>query len=425
MVWANTVSLYSLPPETTNRGREFYFAFSKTENRIPNIEISIATDSVETVTVEVTGFASSFSRTVKVSDGRGARVSLNDLYTEQLMLVSSFKSNGGLRVRVTEGRKDATVSVSALGDVEYQSGGFLVPSVDGANFMQFEDGLLKYYAVMYSSQSEENFSYMIVVSQHDGTVIEVTPSQPAKIGSRQTTIPGRSKTVSLNRNETLIIQSELDLTGSTVTTWGGKPIAFYCGHTSTEIPKGIQHNDFIGEYIPPVNQWGLCYITSPLLPRRGFGLYRILSAFDATLVTIDCWSEDLTRDPIHVNVTLEEGDTWDSGVDQEDSNFTISSFHYCKMCANKPILVSQFSVGAFSDLSTKGNPSMVVLPPTDSYSNVITVSPANDNWNIYTDYVALVIPHADYRPGTYMFVQYIHTYVRTCVYSTYIYTVCT
>ena len=410
---ANAVSLYVSPPESTNRGREFYFAFSETENRIPNIAISIATDSVETVTVEVTGFASSFSQTVKVSNGLGDRVSLNDLYTEELMLVSSFKSNGGLRVRVTDGRKDATVSVSALGDVQYQSGGFLVPSVDGANFMQFKDGLLKYYAVMYSSQGEENFSYMIVVSQHDGTVIEVTPSQPAKIGSRQTTIPGRSKTVSLDRNETLIIQSELDLTGSTVTTWGGKPIAFYCGHTSTEIPKGVQHNDFIGEYIPPVNQWGLCYITSPLLPRRGFGLYRILSAFDDTVVTIDCWPEDLTKDPIHVNVTLKEGGTWDSGVHPEDTNSTISSYHYCKMCANKPILVSQFTVGAFADLSPKGNPSMVILPPTDSYSNVITVSPADDNWNIYTDYVNLVIPHADYRPGMYMCVQCIRTYICT------------
>jgi hypothetical protein len=386
------------PLEVNNRGREFYFAFSKAENQIPNLAISIAPVSKETVTVEVSGANSVFSRTVKVSNGFGEVVTVSDLYTEELMLASSFKSNGGVRVRVIGGSRDAVVSVSVVSDVQYQSSGFLVPSVDGANFLQFSSSLLKYCAVMYSYEGD-NFAYMIIVAQHDGTVIEITPTQPVRIGNRQITNPGSMKTLSLNRDETLIIQSSSDLTGSTVTTWGGKPISFYCGHTSTEIPAGIQHSDFIGEYIPPVNQWGLCYVTAPLLPRSGYELYRIVAAFDDTKVNISCWSSDSNRNPVDVEIALNDGEFWDSGTTLgRNATTTISSFHYCKVCANKPVLVSQFSVGAFSDYSQKGNPSMIVLPSTDSYGSIITVSPGYDNWNVFTDYVALFLPKADYQP---------------------------
>lgn len=383
--------------EATDKGKNFYFAFS--ENQGTNLEVSlhIKAEFDGEVSVQVSALRGKFSQTVQVSKGNNAEVEIFSTAIENLVLTTTLQSDRGVRVRVLDGDPDKVVSVTAFSELKYQSGGFLVPSVEGYNLLQFASEEVTYYAIAYSSDNvEEDYtSFMIIVGQHDGTVVKVTPNQAALIGSQFSTTVGQSKTVVLNHMETLMVRSKFDLTGSKVTAWSGKPIAFYSGHTNTEVPSGVQHDDFIGESVPPVGMWDNCYNTAPLLTRRGYDLFRVLAAFSATHVTVDCWLQD---NHIHFNFTLLEGEVWESAHNVSHPE-VISSEHFCTICGSKPILVAQFSIGAFADFVSDANPNMIVVPAISSYGNRVTMTLGPTRWNSYDDYVNLILPVADFQLG--------------------------
>ena len=379
--------------EATDKGKNFHFAFS--ENQGINLEVflHIMTESKEDVTVRVSALGGRFTQTVQVSKENSGEVEIFGTSIEDLVLTSTLQSDRGVRVRVLDSDPNKVVSVTAFSELQYQSGGILVPSVEGYNLLQFASEEVTYYAIAYSfdNPNEDYTSFMIIVGQHDGTVVRVTPNQAAQIGSQFSTAVGQTKTVVLNQMETLMVKSTYDLTGSKVTAWSGKPIAFYCGHTSTEIPQGVQHDDFIGESVPPVGMWDKCYNTAPLLTRRGFDLYRVLAAFPATHVTVDCWRQ---QNHTHLNFTLSEGKFWESSHNTSHPE-VISSEHFCTICGSKPILVVQFSTGAFVDLVGDANPSMIVVPAISSYGNSVTMTLGPMRWNSYNEYINLILPVAD------------------------------
>ena len=383
--------------EATNKGKNFYFAFS--ENQDTNIEVSlhIKTEFDGEVTVHVSAMRGKFSQTVQVSKGNNAEVEIHSRAIEDLVLTSTLQSDRGVRVRVLDSNPNKIVSVTAFSEKVYQSGALLVPSLEGYNLLQFASEEVTYYAIAYSSDSieEEYTSFMIIVGQHDGTVVKVTPNQAALIGSQISTSVGQSKTVVLSRMESLMVRSKSDLTGSKVTAWSGKPIAFYSGHTNTEIPSGVQHDDFIGESVPPVGMWDKCYNTAPLLTRRGYDLFRVLAAFSDTHITVNCW---LQNNHTHFNFTLREGEFWESAHNVSHPE-VISSRHFCTICGSKPILVTQFSIGAFADFVGDANPNMIVVPAISSYGNSVTMTLGPTRWNSYDEYVNLILPVADFQLG--------------------------
>lgn len=383
--------------EATDRGKNFYFAFSENQGISLEVSLHIMTESNEDVTVRVSALGDRFSSTVQVSRENSAEVEIFGKSIDDLVLTSTLQSNRGIRVKVLDSEPNKVVSVTAFSELEYQSGGILVPSVEGYNLLQFASEEVTYYAIAYSFNATEVdlTSFMIIVGQQDGTVVRVTPNQAAQIGSRFLTPVGQSKTVVLNHMETLMVKSTYDLTGSKVTAWSGKPIAFYCGHTSTEIPSGVPHDDFIGESVPPVGMWDRCYNTAPLLMRRGFELYRVLAAFSATVVTVDCWQQ---QNHTHMNFTLSEGEFWESSSNISDQE-VISSEHFCTICGSNPILVVQFSTGAFADFVVDANPSMTVVPPISSYGNSVTMTLGPTRWNTYDEYVNLILSAADLQLG--------------------------
>lgn len=392
-----TLHLPASSVEATDRGKNFYFAFPENQGQNFEVSLHIMTESDSEVTVRVSALRDRLSQTVKVSKENSAEVEIFGTSIEDLVLTSTLQSDRGVRVRVLDGDPNKVVSVTAFSELEYQSGGVLVPSAEGCNLLQFDSEEVTYYAIAYSfdNPEEEFTSFMIIVGQHDGTVVRVTPNQAAHIGSQFVTSVGQSKTVVLNRMETLMVKSTFDLTGSKVTGWSGKPIAFYCGHTSTEIPRGVQHDDFIGESVPPVGMWGKCYNTAPFLTRQGFDLFRVIAAFPATRVTVDCW---LQQNHTHLNFTLSEGEFWESG-DNTSHPAVISSEHFCTICGSNPILVVQFNTGAFADSVVGTNPSMIVVPAISSYGNSVTMTLGPTRWNNYDNYVNLLLSAADLQLG--------------------------
>ena len=392
--------------EARSDGRDFLIALPRISSIPDEIAFILSTSSTEEITVFVEAPAVGYRRSATVSQNRGNILTLGKEDAEQLILTSEFQNNKAVRVYVSERSIEQTISVFVNSNLKHQSAMFLAMPSDSLNLLQFEDEFMTYYAIMYADGNEEvdvdirDKSFIIIVAHHDLTVLNISTIQPAYIGSNILTTTDQYKIVTLDRSETLFIQSEFDLTGSKVTVWGGKPISLFSGHGGTQVPADRQHKDFIGEMIPPVNMWGKTYVTAPLLTRTKYDLYRVLSAFDDTTVKIKCWTKlnDQAFNMTTINFTLAGGKFWESGT-QLGGQDTVSSHQYCLVCSDKPILVVQFSTGAFVDFSPAANPSMIVLPPTDSYGHQSTFFRPSRAYNPFKNYVNIIIPVADYQPG--------------------------
>jgi hypothetical protein len=137
-----------------------------------------------------------------------------------------------------------------------------------------------------SSSSDRKSSEFAVGAFEDNTVVTITPSALTSGGS----LNGQPITFTLQALQCVLIQADPtktgddgDLTGSTVSAAGGKPIVVYGGHVRTEIPylfekdSGGTSRDHLAEAIPPTATWGNRFIV-PNTNTAPYGdLMRILS----------------------------------------------------------------------------------------------------------------------------------------------------
>ena len=217
-------------------------------------------------------------------------------------------------------------------------------SVDG--FLALPTDVLgtTYYAITYYPPTE--YCELLVVGVYDNTVLTITLG--SLLGSNTVQWNGNSYTSgnniteTLQRFDTLQIQSTFDLSGTRVV--GDKNIVFFSGNKKTKIGTGGSR-DHLVEMWMSVDYWGKTFVTVPISERTIGDVFKFMASEAGTLVTLsgDC-SDSFTITPAG-NVTTK----------------TISSTSYCLVESDKPIMVVQF-VQSQVTKTEPSDPSMMMIP---------------------------------------------------------------
>jgi hypothetical protein len=231
-------------------------------------------------------------------------------------------------------------------------------------------------------------SEFAVVGIYDNTDVTITPA--GHIWNDQHDITLR---VRLNRGETYLVKSGTfrpdDLTGSHIVS--SHPVAVFSGHKRAIVPqRGYepQTHDHLVEQMPPVSRWdSSAFVTphpSPSKPAGDRNMFRVLAAYDSTIIRID----GIDR------ATLPAG-----GFLQD----TLRGAHV--ITANLPILAAEFEMSAVKAELNEGrdpigDPFMILAPSVGQY--LPAYSFVSIPLNAFTlHYVTITIP--DTATGSIIF----------------------
>ena len=244
-----------------------------------------------------------------------------------LQVSSVSERDKGIRVKA-EGNKKIVVY-----GFNYKYGttdAFLALPCDHLTIDEYE-----YYVVTYQGVPDQLPATILLVGCEDDTTI---------------TVP--STTITLNKQETYLVESFSDLTGTRIA--ADNPVSVFVGHKCTYVPAGSRACDHLTEQVPPTATWGTSFLASSFLGRSSGEIYRVLAAHDLTTVTVNCttFSELLS-------LSLDSAGNW------VEFNTTANSF--CSIESNNPVLVMEFGLGF--TLDGVGDPFMTMIPPIKQYDN--------------------------------------------------------
>ena len=357
------LSLVSTAEESfTGSGSEFYLAFFDNLDFVQfltkasvSVRVSNLEERPQTVRISFD------TKNNETEIGPGS--SMDYYFPVSLRLENIGEMGKGVVVRSMDG---AGLSVTAYGDELTSSDTYrILPCV-------YLPSVYEYYAVSVAVQDitivddgEEivldplGNSVFVVVASEDNTQVTVTPTQSVSIISPNDdkTLPGTSKTVTLNKRETLFVSSVEDLTGSHV--FSDKPVAFFSGHECGNMPATISFCDQMIEQIPPTSTWGKEFYTVPLMMRERDG-YKAISSRDGNALRRTC------TDVSSNNVEVTSLDLPSAG---EAIEFDIPMDRFCRFESNFPVLLVQFSLGGGSDSNIFADPFMAIVPPVEQYRN--------------------------------------------------------
>ncbi|KAI8512164.1 hypothetical protein Bbelb_088030 [Branchiostoma belcheri] len=227
-----------------------------------------------------------------------------------------------------------------------------------------------------------------VVGVYENTTVTIVPKQRVLFEDR-TYFATETITTTLDRFETLQIQSSDDLTGSRIVS--NKPVAVLSGNLFTSVghPESVRGSGtHIVEMIPPVHGWGREFALVPLKGREQGDLFRVLAARDDTqscsyLEFPTCHSDQrshetsLTGEACHVaslvrvtglklqvNLTGSDPRTLHAG---EFWEFDLPSYSYKHLVSSKPVLVVQYSKSKTVD-QARADPFMMLVPAVSQFA---------------------------------------------------------
>jgi len=209
------------------------------------------------------------------------------------------------------------------------------------------------YMIMSYTVLSGNPSEFIIVGIENNTSIQIIP-KAAVIGGVGANVPFN---ITLNAGQVYLVQSNGDLTGSTVKATNLNScnnFAVFAGNKCANVPPSCSYCDHLFEQMLPLKTWGKNYITSPLMTRSS-DQFRILAMENATSIQINGGA------PINLNV----GQYYETSLSQ-------ASF----ITANKPICVSQYSKGTLCDNVTS-DPFMIILSPVEQFIDYIVFQAFN------------------------------------------------
>jgi CUB/sushi domain-containing protein len=216
---------------------------------------------------------------------------------------------------------------------------------------------------------------LLVVGVEDSTSVSITMGQ--YMGSRYVDYnrkryyKGNTVKENLNKYDTWQLVTSGDLSGSFVT--ANKKISVFSGNKKTKIGRGSSQ-DHLVEHLTPVNTWGKKFATVPI-PKRTCGDYfKFIASEDNTRVTISGgYSSSFT--------ISKKG-----GVVQK----VISSKAYCRVVADKPIMLVQFVQSQISS-SEPSDPAMMIIPPCEQYGADYTFATPKYSQGSYENYFMFIV----------------------------------
>ena len=250
------------------------------------------------------------------------------------------------------------------------AGAFKLFPPEGVYFQSTQNAVYRYFAVSAPPDLQQVNSVVSIVSTADDTTVTIKLTADATVYRPYT--KGSTVTINARKEQPIpIISANGDLTGTEVIS--NKPIAVYSGHECATIPTKKQFCDQIVEQIPPVSSLGTKYIASPFAGRQGGAVVKIVATINQTIVTIQC---DGSISNVILNIS-------------QSYLFTTPPNKACYIAASQPILVAQLSTGKGDE--SFGDPSMVILPPIEGFSNSsIVYSFGNDR--AIRNYISLITP---------------------------------
>ena len=322
----------------------------------PILRIAGAAGVTGNVSIPGLGFSTSFTvpASLSVSVTLPSAADLGDL--------NDSVTNKGVHVTAS-----GEVAVYAISKVRYTSDSYLALSTSLLG--------TEYFVMTWKNVHENapplNGSQFAIVAAESNTWVTITPAyategHPANVPYAvllQT--PGDTYQL---RNTT---DAPADLTGTMITS--DKPVAVFGSHRCANIPTTNQwFCDYVVEQLPPVNQWGMNFMTAPLATRTGGDTFRCLASEDNTTLSID-------GVPFAV---VNRG---------QDRQFTAAFGR--RISADKPILVAQFANSADFDPPagsfSQGDPFMMLVQATRHYENSYAVcSFTNGFTGLYLNVIA-------------------------------------
>ena len=251
-----------------------------------------------------------------------------------------------------------TITVYGMNYAEGTADGFVaLPCYD------YQKQNYTFYAVSYYQ------SQVLLIGCEDSTELTITPTQAIQIpfdlvrGSNYSVIvsSGESYTVTLNRFQTLLMSSTLDLTGSKVVS--NKPIAFFSGYQCASVPVGVNYCDHLIEQLPPTLTWGRHFFVASSLGKTAGEQYKLITSTTTTIVSYYCYTSGGSFSQTF-NTTL-------SGAGRS-YEFHIAQNMFCSVQVSSPVLLVQFAIGGSREPSNYGDPFMVMIPPVEQYRNNYT-----------------------------------------------------
>ena len=250
---------------------------------------------------------------------------------------------------------------------------FVIPTVDLCLYEY------TYFAVSVTSNYNADGS-IVIVGTTDQTTVNITVPVSAvqiKISNSADWGPLYANTLysyEIQRLQIVYIAAyTTDLTGTKVTT--NKPISLFSGHECSYVPSFVEYCNNLAEQIPPTELWGTVYYFAPLASRTSY-IIKIIAAYNSTTVEIRCNNNDRT-----LSFRINAG---------ENTIETFDNQEYCRLFASQEVLVAQFSYGYERD--SRGDPMMMLIPPTAHYTNSITSSTFQPSTqvNSYDHYINII-----------------------------------
>ncbi|XP_013407310.1 IgGFc-binding protein-like [Lingula anatina] len=229
----------------------------------------------------------------------------------------------------------------------------------------------EYIAGSYKSCADTRPALVGLIGVNNNTQIEITPPNGTDI-----IVMGRSKSsttvITLNRLETIQIQSNSDVTGTRINS--SKPLAVMSGNECANIPCGVHACDHLVEQMYPVDRWGYTFTVVPSAYRQSGDIIRVVGSTDDTVV-------DITGVP---RLVLHKSEFYEFKVLKDAPVF---------VNASKPIMVLQFTQSQDTD-HLRSDPYMMVVPAIEQFSSSYTIATANLPDKVYKNFINIVIKNS-------------------------------
>lgn len=364
--------------EFSSLGTEFFVAFPNNLELTPalsraNLRLRVATHEEGPVNIKVQNVNKTTTESV-TSQEKSAQVEVS---IEQKLRNITERSKG-LKVESVDKKG---VSVVALSEERTSGDMFLVlPPV-------YLPDKYEYYAVSVEEVMDDPIhkSAFLIVATDNTTSISITPTQNVNLSSAANITGsgnvGEPMLVTLNEMDTLYISSLNDLSGSKVVS--NKPITFISGHECGNLPANMEFCDQMFEQIPPTSTWGMEFYTAPLISRKSFDHYKLVSSEGNTSITSVCGTSSWTMQ------IQKAGDV---------ISFNVSSDTFCSFSSNKPVLLVQFAVATTVD-NVSADPFMMLIPPVEQYRNEYLITTFKTRSPSTEEYFMNIVIKGDDRNG--------------------------
>ena len=355
-------------------GNKYYIGFIPNAGAPPLVIMLNNRDRLATYTIEASVLH--FTRSGAITANIQNIVSLPDVLTgltsrNRNALDNEYKEGVYLQ---TSRSQIATIGLSN-GTENYDTF-FVIPTVDLCLYEY------TYFAMSVRSEYHNADGSVVIVGTADQTTMNITV--PGLVISAKIKINNSADWTNLFSNTLYTFEIQrlqivyitttyvIDLTGTKVTT--DKPISLFSGHECSYVPSFVPFCNNLAEQIPPTELWGTEYYFAPLASRTSYTI-KIVAAYDSTTVEITCGDHDRV-----LRLRIDAG----------ESATETFSYEYCGVLTSQKVLIAQFSHGYESD--SRGDPMMMLVPPTTHYTNRITSSTFQPSTqvNSYNHYINII-----------------------------------